>query len=120
MTSLADALRSLEEAIREAVREQVRAALDPLRPASGDGLLSVRDAAGWLDVSERRVRDLIAAGELEFIEGLGKGGHGRPGRKVPIDSLRAYVARSARTAPAPTPRRMRRRTATAAHRKETP
>lgn len=93
MSSLEEALRRLEEALADEVREQVQAALAPLRPDGPDGLLSVRDAAEWLGVGRTKVYELIAAGELEVVEGISKGGHGQPGRKVPVESLRDFVER---------------------------
>lgn len=67
-------LPSLEE-IRSVVREELTQALQALQD-SGAPLLTVREAANQLGVSERTIKRRIATGELPVV---------RVGRSVRID-----------------------------------
>lgn len=80
---------TLEDVLRHIVRDEIRAALAGIQTDDQQLLVSTAEAGHRLDVSDERIRELLAAGELTAVHGVGRGA------KVTVQSLREYVVRQA-------------------------
>lgn len=77
----------LEQLITSLVDRRIAAALEDAEVHDTDLLVTTPEAGRRLSVSRSTVVALCEAGELTYVEGLGRG------RLVTVESLRDYVAR---------------------------
>jgi len=84
---IADWLRLVADHAASRAVERAVAKVDAGRGTAG--LLSVQKAAEWLDCSPGHVIALVRAGEVDAVDGIGRG------RKVTVASLERLVERRA-------------------------
>jgi excisionase family DNA binding protein len=78
----------LVEQLTALIDQRVAAAISGAELHDTDLLVSTPEAGRRLGVSRSTIVALCEAGELTYVEGLGRG------RLVTVESLRAYVARN--------------------------